>query len=161
MLRTLFGAVLLGGLAPGTAMAQEPASRPVPTAPGSAAPVWQRAMQLSDGRTFVTDGGLAIDAAIARPATLPADILPAASVGFVERHMSAWKDDEFALSQLSRLNLRAYGTPSGVHLNPTYIDFLRRMLPADQLRLRTGGLRDPVVIVVDGRPAGVFMPLAQ
>jgi hypothetical protein len=43
--------------------------------------------------------------------------------------MSARQPDRFALGQLSRPNKRAYSTPAGVHLNATYIDFLRCTLP--------------------------------
>ena len=136
--------------------------RPVPSAPGSAGPTWQRTLRLSDGRTFVTDGGLAIDAALAKPSVLPADALPPASAVLIERHLSARPPDEFALPQLSpRPEARAYRTPSGVDLNQTYIEFLRRALPPGQLRLRTAGAREPVVIVLDGKPVGVFMPVAR
>ena len=31
-------------------------------------PVWQGTLRMSDGRTFITDGGLAVDVAVARPA---------------------------------------------------------------------------------------------
>jgi hypothetical protein len=117
---------------------------------------------LSDGRTFVTDGGLAMDAAFAKPAVLPADVLPPASASFIERHLSAPPPDEFTLSQLSaRPDSRAYRTPSGVDLSQTYVDFLRRTLATAQVRLRTRGAREPVVILLDGKPIGVFMPVAQ
>src|SRR5690349_3525465 len=44
-----------------------------PAAPGTAGdPAWQGTVHMSDGRTFITDGGLAVDAAFAKPATLPA-----------------------------------------------------------------------------------------
>src|SRR5688500_10495190 len=43
-----------------------------PTAPGAGGdPVWQGIVRASDGRTFITDGGLAIDTALAKPATIP------------------------------------------------------------------------------------------
>ena len=162
MLGPILAFALLGVLIPGAALPQDRPPPPVPSAPGSAGPAWQRTLRLSDGRTFVTDGAMAIDAALAKPATLPADVLPPASAGFVERHMSAQSPDEFGLSQLSpRPEARAYRTPSGVDLNQTYIDFLRRALPPEQVRLRTGGFREPVVILLEGKPVGVFMPVAR
>jgi hypothetical protein len=161
MLTTLLAAVLLGVSIPDATLAQDRPAQPVPAAPGGAGPEWRRALQLSDGRTFVTDGAMAIDAVLARPPALPADVLPPASASFIEHQMSAQQSAEFALSQVSRLNERTYGTPSGVHLNAVYVEFLRRALPAARTRLRTSGRRDPVVIVVDGKPVGVLMPLAQ
>jgi hypothetical protein len=54
----------------------------IPTAPGTPGdPAWQGTLSLTDGRTFVTDGGLAIDAALARPATVPARALAAKVLG--------------------------------------------------------------------------------
>ena len=100
MRRPLFVIILLAGLLPGMALSQDQQSRPVPSAPGSAEPTWQRTVRLSDGQTFVTDGGLAIDAALAKPATLPADVLPSASGSFIERHMSSQSPDEVGLPQL-------------------------------------------------------------
>src|ERR1051326_4596833 len=78
---------LVGVVIPGAALSQDPPPPLSPAAPGSAGPTWQRTLRLSDGRTFVTDGGLAIDAALAKPATLPAGVLPNSSV--LERQLSA------------------------------------------------------------------------
>ena len=51
-------------------LAQTPPMKPAaPGTPGD--PTWQGIVRMSDGRTFVTDGGLAIDAALAKPAKLP------------------------------------------------------------------------------------------
>jgi len=64
------------------------------TAPGSAGdPVWQRTLHLSDGRTFVTDGGIAMDAALAKPASLPSQTLPEASAKYIERYLGATLKD--------------------------------------------------------------------
>jgi hypothetical protein len=144
---------------PGAGLSQNPPPPLSPSAPGSAGPNWQRTLRLSDGRTFVTDGGLAIDAALAKPGTLPPE-LPSSSM--LERQLSARLPDEFGLTQLSpRVDAHAYRTPSGVDLNQTYIDFLRRTMPLAQVRLRVGGGREPVVILLDGKPVGVFMPIAR
>jgi hypothetical protein len=105
---------------------------------------------------------MAIDAALAKPATLPTDVLPSASGSFIERHMSSQSPDEVGLPQLVLgPDGRTYTAPNGIHLNQTYIDFLRRILPSAQVRLRTQGAREPVVILLRGEPVGVFMPVAR
>src|SRR5690606_3003252 len=54
-----------------------------PTVPGTRGdPQWQGVLRHRDGRTFVTDGGLAIDAALARPATLPQKEYPSCAASF-------------------------------------------------------------------------------
>jgi hypothetical protein len=79
-----------------------------------------------DGRTFVSDGGLAIDAALAKPATLPPNVIPGAAF---ERLFSTQSPNEFGLSQLSANPYgRTYKSPTGVHMSKTYIDFLRSTL---------------------------------
>jgi hypothetical protein len=159
MLKTIYTIALLALLIPGAALSQDRPPRPEPAVPGSAGPTWQRTLQLSDGRTFVSDGGLAIDAALAKPATLPPDVLPGS---VLERQLSAQLPDEFGLSQLSpNSDGRTYRTPSGVALNQTYIDFLRHILPPAKVRLRMSRGLEPVVILVDGKPVGVFMPVKQ
>ena len=61
-----------------------------PAAPGAAGdPQWQRVVHLSDGRTFVSDGGLALDAAIAKPRALPSSVLGPAGVKVLEGYMAA------------------------------------------------------------------------
>jgi len=162
MLKVCLTIAVLGMLIPGAASSQDQKPALVPSAPGGTAPTWQRTLRLSDGRTFVTDGGLAMDAALARPAALPATVLPEGSARFIERHLAAPPPDECTLSQLSaRPDGRAYRTPTGVDLNQTYVDFFRRALPSAQVRLRTSGAHEPVVILVAGKPVGVFMPVAQ
>ncbi len=156
MVRTALVAAFFAALQPGTPAAQERA--PIPT-PGAAGPNWQRSLRLGDGRLFVTDGAMAIDAAVARPATLPAEARMPAGASFIKRQLTARLPDEVGLSQLSRQGGGPYSTPTGVHLSPGYIDFLRSAVPA--ARLRSSGARDPVVVVLDGRAVGVVMPLAQ
>jgi hypothetical protein len=131
-----------------------------PTAPGTPGdPKWQGQVRLSDGRTFVTDGGLAIDAALARPDPLPARVL-AAKV--LEGYLAAKPKDEFSVSDLRKgANGRTYTAPSGVVLNATYIDYLRRILPVASLRLRVEGDLKPVVVVSKGVAVGVLMPVAR
>jgi hypothetical protein len=46
-------------------------TKPATTGPARADPVWQGVLRFADGRTFVTDGGLAIDVTFAKSAKLP------------------------------------------------------------------------------------------
>ena len=63
---TFAAAVLIGQVL----VAQQ--RRMTPTAPGTPGdPVWQAVIRMTDDRTFLTDGGLAIDTAVAKPAKLP------------------------------------------------------------------------------------------
>jgi hypothetical protein len=135
-------------------------TRMTPTAPGTPGdPTWQGTVRLSDGRTFVTDGGLAIDAAFARPAKLPDREIPGKAL---ENHLNAVHKDEYGLSELTAsASGKTYTTPSGIALNATYIRFLNRSLPASSVRLRTSGAVDPVVILAKGRAVGVLMPVKQ
>jgi hypothetical protein len=129
-----------------------------PTAPGTPGdPIWQGIVRLTDGRTFVTDGGLAIDAALAKPATLPDRELAAKAL---EGHLNAAHKDECSFSELTASG-RTYTTPSGIALSATYIDFLRRTLPARSVRFRMTAPMQPVVIVESGKAVGVLMPVRQ
>jgi len=131
-----------------------------PTAPGTPGdPTWQGIVRLADGRLFVTDGGLAIDAALAKPATLPDREFPSK---VLEDYLKAAHKDECSLSDLKAVaSGRTYTTPSGIALNATYIDYLRRRLPTGSGRLRMTAAMQPVVIVADGKAVGVLMPVRQ
>jgi hypothetical protein len=131
-----------------------------PTAPGTAGdPAWQGILRLSDGRTFVTDGGLAIDVALAKPAKLPDRELTAK---VLEGYLNTPHKDEFSLGQLKATATgKTYMTPTGIALNATYVNYLRRTLPAASARLRTTADRQPIAIVADGKVVGVLMPVAQ
>ena len=55
-------------------------SRPPISSPSVVAPpTWWRALAMPDGRTFVTDGGLSIDAALVKPASMPEKLPPASA----------------------------------------------------------------------------------
>ena len=96
MIRAVLIAVLLVVLQqPGGPAAQEQAPN---LAPGSAGPNWQRSLRLGDGRLFVTDGAMAIDASLAKPATLPAEAPMPAGTSFIERQLAAQLPDEVGLS---------------------------------------------------------------
>lgn len=138
-------------------LAQVPLKPTPPGTPGD--PAWQGILRLSDGRTFVTDGGLALDVALAKPATLPDRVL-AAKV--LEGYLNAAHKDEYGLSELSAAaSGKTYTSPNGIALNATYIDFLRRALPPASVRLRMSGGLQPIVILANDRAVGVLMPVKQ
>jgi hypothetical protein len=140
-----------------SAQTQAPLNPAAPGTPG--APAWQATLQLSDGRTFVTDGGLAMDAAIARPSTLPERKVPAK---IIEDYINVVHTEECRLGDLTAgVTGRTYTTPSGLPLSATYIDFLRRQLPAASVRLRMTGPLQPVVVAADGKAIAVLMPVAR
>ena len=131
-----------------------------PTQPGTPGdPKWQGQVRLSDGRTFVTDGGLAIDAALAKPAALPARVVPAK---VLENYLAAKPKDEFSVNDLRKAaDGRTYTAPTGIALNATYIDYLRRILPVASLRIRVEGDLKPAVVISKGVAVGVLMPVAR
>jgi hypothetical protein len=130
-----------------------------PTAPGTAGdPAWQGTVRMSDGRTFITDGGLAVDAAIAKPAALPAREL-AGKV--LETYMKTPHTSEYGFADLTRAaNGKTYTSPNGIALNATYISYLRRIAPRTA-RFRMAGASQPIVLVADGSPIAVLMPVKQ
>src|SRR5688572_30573638 len=62
------GAFIVAMVCPPTGQTSKP---PISTPSVVAPPTWWRAIPMADGRVFVTDGGLSIDAAVVKPATLP------------------------------------------------------------------------------------------
>jgi len=140
--------------------AEQRQSRPPISVPSEVAPpTWWRTIPMPDGRKFVTDGGLSIDAAIVKPASLPEQMPPESSAAIV-RHLAAPHDRESPLSDLSTgVRPNTFTTPSGVVINGNYITLLRSTSVARQIRLRTKGKTDPIVIVVAGQPVGVMMPV--
>jgi hypothetical protein len=135
-------------------------NRMKPTVPGTAGdPIWQAVVRTSDKRTFLTDGGLAIDAALAKPATFPEREVPGK---VLETYFSAAHSAECSLADLKRTTSgKTYTTPNGIPLNATYIDYLRRILPRGEVRLRMSGDTQPVVIVADAKVLGVLMPVRK
>jgi hypothetical protein len=130
-----------------------------PTAPGTTGdPVWQAKLQLTDGRVFVTDGGLAIDAALAKPSPLPERTVPSK---ILEDAFAADHKDEYRLSDLAAgANGRSYVAPNGIPLSSTYVNFLRRVAPRS-VRLRMIAPMRPVIVMDGDKPIGVLMPVAR
>lgn len=121
-------------------------------------PPWQGVLRLGDGRTFVTDGALTLDAALAKPSVLPGTQIPGKAL---ENYLGAAHKEEFGLSEVSgTATANRNKTPNGIELNSTYVNFLRRALPSGA-RLRTTAINQPVLIVVAGKAVGVLMPMRQ
>jgi hypothetical protein len=129
-----------------------------PTAPGTPGdPQWQGVIHMTDGRTFITDGGLAVDTSAAKPAKLPARVV---SGKVLETYLTAKYSDEFGFSDLARASSgKTYTTPKGVPLNATYVDYLRRILSVRAVRFRMSGELDPVLILENGKMVAVLMPV--
>jgi hypothetical protein len=124
------------------------------------APIWDRLFRLPDGRTFVTDGAITLDAALARPKALPNTELPESTGKVLEKYLSASLEHEFSVDRLATGRFpRSYVTPNGVTLSADYVDYLARTLGRGQVRLRVGGELQPMVIVVDGKAVGLVMAL--
>jgi hypothetical protein len=131
-----------------------------PTAPGASGdPAWQGTVHLSDGRTFVTDGGLALDASVAKGVKLPDRQLPG------KRLEDFLKAPQTAVCGLADVTKRPFGktyqTPNGIALNATYIDYLRRTLTVRSVRLHMTAPAQPVLVEANGKLVGVLMPVAQ
>ncbi len=130
-----------------------------PTVPGTSGdPVWQGKVRINDGRTFITDGGLAVDVAVARPAALPGREF---SGKVLENYLKASQKDEYGFADLRLAATgKTYTSPSGIALNATYINYLRRIAPSKSRFRMTGGLQ-PIVVVADGSAIAVLMPVKQ
>lgn len=142
-----------------TAAAAQQAPRP--TSPNvETPPVWTRTLQMPDGRTFVSDGGLAVDVDIVKPASLPQTVIPPASAKIIAGHLTAPHKTEIALAELRNgARKNTFVGPDDIAVNGNYVTLLRRTASGAKLRFR--GATDPIVIVVDQRPVGVLMPLAM
>lgn len=91
--------------------------------------VWKRVVHLQDGRTFVSDGAIALEASVARQGPSRDQSLPEASAKVVESCLNAELPHEFTLSQLTRSGEHSYTDGDAVMLNATYVDYLRRTVP--------------------------------
>jgi hypothetical protein len=113
---------------------------------------------MPDGTTLVSDGAIAIDARIARPAKMPATAATAAGKIF-DGHYKAAFTDEVALGSLRAGTLaNTFVGPRDIAINQNYVTYLRKVAPRSRLRFR--GPLDPIVIVDGGQPIGVVMAVA-
>jgi hypothetical protein len=83
------------------------------------------------------------------------------STKIIEGYLASPRKDEYGLGDLKPVSLRTYTAPSGIVLNSTYINYLRRILPARSVRLRMTGDLEPVQIVVNDKTVGVLMPVKK
>ena len=121
-------------------------------------PAWSRTIRLVDGRVFVTDGGLALDAAVAKPKTMPPDIQGGQAATALTGRLALVNPTEVALSELKRgTQTNTFVAPGGITLNGNYVSFLRRSAPGARLRMK--GPTDPIVVTLAGKTVGVFMPV--
>ena len=149
--------VAVGWLCVAAAGAAQPVAPPQPTTVQET-PAWSRTVTLQDGRVFITDGGLALAVAVARPKTMPPDIQGEQAADTLARHLALVNPTDVGLGELKPgAKPNSFVAPNGISLNGNYIAFLRRTVPA--ARLRMNGPTDPIVIGVDGTVVGVFMPL--
>jgi hypothetical protein len=117
--------------------------------------------QLADGRVFVSDGAITLDAALAKPSQLPSVQLGPEAGAIIAGYLNADLPDEVRLDDLERGNRpQTYQAPTGVLLSATYVDYLRTLF-SSSLRLRMKGAREPVVIVSEGKAVGVVMPMVR
>jgi hypothetical protein len=124
-------------------------------------PVWTRAVKMPDGRTFVTDGGLMVDAVVAKPSVMPDVVLPVANGEILARNFSASFDKEVGLGDLRPGSLKnTFVTPDGIALNGNYVRFLGSILSVGRTRLRTRGPSDPVTVFSGEQPVAIVMPVA-
>jgi hypothetical protein len=139
-----------------SAQTQTPMKPTVPGSPGD--PVWQGTVHTSDGRTFITDGGVAVDAAVARPAALPTREVPAK---VLDDYLKALHTSECGFADLTLAATgNTYTSPGGIALNATYVNYLRRVAPRGSRFRMTDGMH-PIVVVADGTPIGVLMPVKK
>jgi hypothetical protein len=153
-----FTALVIVGVAALNAVAQQPPAKPQAAMDGDT-PAWNRVLQLSDGRTFVTNGHLALDAEFAKPTKLPDVVIPPSSSKIIEANFTAPREHECSLGDLKPDRGQGrYVTPSGLWLNMDYVDYLRRVLPSST-RLKMQRDLDPIVIVLRDKPIGVLMAM--
>jgi len=158
MIRILFfvGLAALSALETAVTQDKPQVSQPSVVAP----PVWQLAVTMPDGRTFVSDGGLAVDAKIAKPDAMPKKVLPVESGKIIEGRLNVKYTDEIALSALRPGTMKnTLLGPRDIPINGNYVTFLRRVAPSS--RLRFTGPMDAIVVMLNGQPIGLVMAVAM
>lgn len=125
------------------------------------APAWKMSVRLGDGRTFVTDGSITLDAALVKPKTMPKEVKADAAARMIEKGLAAPATNEFDLAKLTA-NRRgqAYVAPNGISIAIRYVDYVASTAGSD-VRFRVQGELEPVAIVVDGKGVGLVMPMRR
>jgi hypothetical protein len=122
--------------------------------------VWNRMFRVPDGRVFVTDGAIMLDAELADLPELPGTELPASTGEVMARYMAAERTNEVELGDLERgAAPQTYEAPNGLPFAAKYVEFLLEVVPDAALRI--GGDLEPVVIVDDGEAVGLVMAMAR
>jgi hypothetical protein len=122
-------------------------------------PAWTHKVKLPppDGRTFISDGGLVLDVAVAKPAVRPSQDMAADMGTAVAGYLSGYYPTEFGLSDLKEGQTSAvFVGPQGFAVGRNYVTFLTRYAP--RVRLRTKGVGYPVLLVLDQRNIGLLLP---
>lgn len=122
-------------------------------------PAWTHTVKLPapDGRTFVSDGGLVLDVAIAKPAMRPSQTMAADMGTAVAGYLSGYYPTEFGLGDLREgRSPGVFVGPEGFAVSRNYVTFLTRYAP--HVRLRTKGQGYPVLLVRDGQHIGLLLP---
>jgi hypothetical protein len=125
-------------------------------------PAWTHTVELPppDGRTLVSDGNLALDIAVAKPAVRPSATLPADAARGLASYLAASYPTEFGLDDLHEGRTQSvYVGPASIALSTHYVLFLKRNLPHMRFRSRNPG--DPLLLVLDGRTVGLVMPMVM
>lgn len=86
---------------------------------GASAIEWNRMFRLPDGRLFVSDGAITLDAELADLPELPSTELPSSAGDIMARYMAAARPDEIELDELVRLRERpGHITAAPMHIPP-------------------------------------------
>jgi hypothetical protein len=125
-------------------------------------PVWTQTVKLPppDGRTLVTDGRLALEVGVAKPAVRPSATLPPDAATAFASYLAASYPTEFGLDDLHEGKTGTlFVGPGNLGLSTHHVLYLRRNLP--KIRFRSKGPSDPVILVLDGRAVGLVMPMVM
>lgn len=120
---------------------------------------WRAYCDLDDGRRFLTDGRLMLEASYVPSAVLPERKLPPERA----ERLLAWKTDrEFLVTDLKREAPDGhYRGLDSIQLSRVYVEFLRALPLRKTLRFRAKGPDDPVLLLDGAKVVGAVMPLQE
>ena len=118
---------------------------------------WKAYSEFSDGRKFISDGALLLEARYLPNVPLPSMNIPQPNI---QRLLESVTDHEFDLSDLDRTPPDGhYVGPGPIKINGKYIELLKESPLKSSLRFRAKGSNDPVLILDDDKVVGVVMPM--
>jgi hypothetical protein len=117
---------------------------------------WRLYCDLDDGRRFLSDGSLLVEARYFPNVPIPEKSLPATAP---KRLLQSPTDRQFGLADLQQKTAGGHYTGPGVQLNRKYVELLRGSPLKETLRFRAKGANDPVLIVDGQTVVGVVMPI--